>query len=274
MNLLGSIRVLLLLASLLAAGLAHAQPAAYQHYDRGVQLAAQGRLSEAKAAFDQALQLDPQAYPVLRCQRVLADVGQGRIKEQTAVLLFRAFLAFNRYKVDEAILELNRAAELDPQYALIYSHRADALRDKGRLPEALADYNKAVAVDPRYAVAYLNRGNLYAQQNEIDRALADYTKALGLEPRNILAYYSRGNNYGKQGRYQQAIDDFNALLAINPAYPHAYVKKGLAYQALGRPNDALAAYRAYLQKLNLEQQDPQQVKWVQDQVNSLQTPKK
>ncbi|MBI4797181.1 MAG: tetratricopeptide repeat protein [Desulfarculus sp.] len=259
---------LLVAACLLTANPAWAQPPAFEHYNQGVQLAAQGRLAEAKAAFDQALRLDPHALPVLRCQAVLADVGK-RIKQQTAVHLFRAFLAFNRHKPDEAIQELNQAAQMDPNYALTYSHRADAYRDKRQIKEALADYDKALALDPKFAVAYVNRANLRGAQGQLDLAVADFSRALALEPRNVPAYYGRGNALGQQGRHQQAIADYDALLAINPAFPHAYVKKGLAWEALKRPQEALAAYKAYLQKLDLRRQDPQQVKWVQDKVKSL-----
>jgi len=118
-------------------------------------------------------------------------------------------------------------------------------------------------------VAYLNRANLYAGKSELDQAVADYTRALQIESRYVLAYYSRGNAYAKRGRYEEAIADYDALLAINPLYPHAYVRKGRVCENLGRPEETLAAYKAYLQKLTLGDQDPQQVKWVQDKVKSL-----
>jgi tetratricopeptide (TPR) repeat protein len=117
----------------------------------------------------------------------------------------------------------------------------------------------------------LNRANLYAELSQFDKAIADYNRALELEPRNVPARYSRGNAYGKQGRHEQAIADYNALLAINPAFPHAYVKKGLAYEQMGRPQEALTVYKAYLAKLKLADQDPRQVKWVQEKVASLQS---
>jgi tetratricopeptide (TPR) repeat protein len=262
-------QLLVIFAICLMMSSVYAESTALYYYNLGVQSAAKGNLLEGKTAFDQGLLVDPQSYPVRRCLLILADVENNRIKKQTATHLFRSFLFFNYYKADEAILELNKAIELDPQYALTYSHRADAYKDKGQFQEALADYGKALELAPKYATAYLNRANLYAENSDFDRAIADYRRALEVEPANILAYYSRGNTYAKQGRYEQAIADYNTLLEINPLYPHAYVRMGLAYEKLDRTKDALAIYKAYLQKLDLQKQDQLQVKWVQEKVKSL-----
>jgi tetratricopeptide (TPR) repeat protein len=269
MKLINWFQILAVLAIALMMGSVHADSTALYYYNLGVQSAAQEKLPEAKTAFDQALLIDPQSYPVQRCLVILADVDNKQIKKQTAVHLFRGFLSFNRYKTDEAILELNKAIELDPQYAISYSHRADAFRDKRQMNEALADYDKALGLSPKYATAYLNRANLYADNSEFDRAIADYNHALEIEPLNVLAYYNRGNTYAKHGRYEQAIADYKALLVINPFYPHAYVRMGLTYEKIDRTKDALSIYKAYLQKLDLQKQDKLQEKWVRDKVKSL-----
>jgi Tetratricopeptide repeat. len=268
-NLTRLLRIVMLLTPLLMANAVQADSKAHIYYDRGVALAAQGKFSDAKETFEQALKTDPQNYQVLRCLSVLRDLDRRRIKEQTAVHLFQAFSAFNRYRADTAILNLNQAAELDPDYPLIFAHRADAFLDQGRSREALADYDKALEMDPEYAAGYVNRGNYYSRQGQFDRAIVDYSRAIQIEPQNVLAYYSRGNAYGGQGRLDAAVADYNKILEINLQYPHAYVRKGLALEKLGRLQEALAAYKAYLQNLNLQDQDPQQVKWVEDKIKSF-----
>jgi tetratricopeptide (TPR) repeat protein len=262
-------RMLVILAVLLVVHAVRADSIALYSYEQGVSLAAQGKFDEAQASFEQALKEDPHNYPVRRCLSVLTDFRHKRIKEQTALTLFRAFSAFNRSRPDEALKDLNKTAELDPDYPLIYSHRGDVYLEKGRPREALADYNKALEIDPTYAAGYVSRGNFYAGQSQFNLAIADFDRALQIEPGNIPATYSRGNVYGQQGRFDAAIADYTRLLDINPLYPHAYVRKGLAYEKSGRIPDALAAYKAYLEKLNLRDQDPRQVKWVQDKVKSL-----
>jgi tetratricopeptide (TPR) repeat protein len=240
-------------------------------YNRGVELGAQGKFAEAQAAFEEALRgVDPQSSPVQGCLSVLADLKAQRIKDQTAVHLFRAFGAYNRFQTGEAIRELNRVVELSPHYALAYSQRADAYADKGQFDQALADYNQALKINPQYATAYLNRGILQAKQSRPDQALADFNRALKINPRYVKAYYNRGNIHLQQGRYDQAIADFNRLTTLDPRYPHAYVRKGLAYEKAGRPREALATYQAYLKKVDLKAQDPRQVRLVRDKIRELQ----
>jgi tetratricopeptide (TPR) repeat protein len=238
-------------------------------YQRGLTLGSQGKFAEAKAAFEQAIQADPQNTPSHNCLSVLTDVQAGRIKDQTAVHLFRAFIAYNLYRTDAAIQELNQAAALDPGYALIYTHRGDAYADRKQIDQALADYNQALKINPRHAQAYLHRGILYAKQSRLEQAMADFGRALKADPRYEPAYYSRGNIFAQQGRYDEAIADYNRLLEINPGYPHAYIRKALACEKAGRPQEALAAYQAYLQKVNLKAADPRQVQLVRDKIKSL-----
>jgi len=268
MNPTNAFRLLVIVVWSLMVSLSHAD-SPMANYEQGVQLGAQEKFAEAKAAFERGLQVDAQSAPSRNCLTVLEDVQAHRIKDQTGVHLFRAFASFNRFRTDDAIQELNRAAELDPRYALTYSHRGDAYADKGQSDKALADYNQALEINPRYATAYLNRGILYAKQSRLDQALADYNRALEADPGNQSAYYTRGNLHAQQGRYEEALADYDRLLEINPRYGHAYVRKGMACEKAGRPQDALAAYKGYLQKVDLKVQDPRQVQFVQDKIKSL-----
>jgi len=264
---LGSVFKLLVLGVWLTnLGLAHASdPKAL--YDRGVGLGAQGKMAEARIALEQALKIDPRLTPVRRCLGLLDDVQARRVKEETAVHLFRAFAYFNAFRTDAAIQELNRAAALDPRYPLTYNHRGDAYADQKKWDLAIADYKRVLQIDPRYAQGYLHRGLAYNQQGKHDQAVADYTRALEINPRYEQALYNRGNSYAQMGRYEQAVADYNRLLEMNPGNGHAYVRKAMAYEKAGRVPEALAAYKSYLQ--NASAPDPLQVKFVKDKIKSL-----
>ncbi|MBM4275405.1 MAG: tetratricopeptide repeat protein [Deltaproteobacteria bacterium] len=252
---------------LVMAGGSQAAAPAGADYDRGVQLGIQGKFTEARAAFEQALKTDPPFIPARNCLGVLDDIQARRIKEQTGVHLFRAFAYFNKSQNDAAIEEFNQAAKLDPKYPLTYHHRGDAWADKDQLAQALADYSRALEIDPRYAPAYLHRGIAYAKQSQYDKAIPDYSRALEINPRYTMALYNRGNAYAQTGRYNEAIADYNRLLDLNPRHGHAYVRKGLACEKAGRKPDALAAYKAYLQKAS--PQDPQQAQFVREKIQLL-----
>ena len=80
-------------------------------------------------------------------------------------------------KGDEAIVEFDEAARLDPKYAQAYTDRGLAYARKGDLDRALADYNEVLRLDPKLALAYAGRGNAYAKKGDLDRAFADCKQA-------------------------------------------------------------------------------------------------
>ena len=85
-------------------------------------------------------------------------------------------------KYTDAIVELDRAIELKPDYAIAYDLRAlikyQNLKD---FPGALTDFNRALGINPSLANSYYNRG-LLKYRNLQDRAggIADMQEAAKL----------------------------------------------------------------------------------------------
>lgn len=59
---------------LLMAGLAQAQGPGLPSYEKGVQLGTQGKFTEARVAFEQALKAKPPFIPARNCLGVLDDI--------------------------------------------------------------------------------------------------------------------------------------------------------------------------------------------------------
>jgi superkiller protein 3 len=93
---------------------------------------------------------------------------------------------------------------------------ADLLR-QGRLDEAIAELRRAVEVDPNYAVAQFNLAYAYERRDRIDEAIAQYRKALEIEPKNLLGHNNLGVLYDKKGLYDEAIAEFEQALRIDPS---------------------------------------------------------
>ena len=83
---------------------------------------------------------------------------------------------------DQLILQ-NEAAK--PQYmAVFHYNRAANYLEIQSLPEALDDLNKSIEFNPDYATAYFMRGELYTMLKQNKQAKADFKKAAELEPDN------------------------------------------------------------------------------------------
>lgn len=73
-----------------------------------------------------------------------------------------------------------------------YLNRGVAYGKKGQYDQAIVDFNKAIELNPRDAAAYYNRGISYEKRGQHDRAILDFTKAIEINPRYAKAYINRG----------------------------------------------------------------------------------
>jgi len=105
--------------------------------------------------------------------------------------------------------------------------------------EALLNLNKAIELDPKYAVAYYMRGNIKDAFDDRHGAMKDYNTAIDKNPKFAEAYFSRGNVKMKLQDYYGAISDFSAAILINEAYIEAYLNRGKAKQFLQAYEDAI-----------------------------------
>jgi type IV pilus biogenesis/stability protein PilW len=216
------------------------------YLDLGVELFQKGRLDQAIAEFNQAIELNPrdaEAYNYRgsaylkkgQIDRAIADYDQVlRLKPRYAEAYTDRGVAYGaKGQYDRAIADFNRAVELNPRYAPAWSCRGGMYLNKGQIDRAIADFSKAVEVDPGYAMGYNNRGTAYMQQKRYDQAIFDFDKALRLDPRQASAYANRGIAYFEKGQIDRAITDLTRALEIDPGVAPAYEARAKAYTNKG-----------------------------------------
>jgi tetratricopeptide (TPR) repeat protein len=80
----------------------------------------------------------------------------------------------NLGKYDTAVINFDRALEMDPEYVLAYNGRGMAYLALERYDEALSDFETAIALDPSFSLAYFNRGEAHYLSGDLDEALLDF----------------------------------------------------------------------------------------------------
>ena len=88
---------------------------------------------------------------------------------------------------------------------------------KGKMNNAIIYLNEAIQIDPHDARFYINRGTF--KENDED-SIEDYTKAIEIYPNNVFAYRLRADSKHKLGDYQGAIDDYTKAIEIFPNKPN------------------------------------------------------
>jgi tetratricopeptide (TPR) repeat protein len=170
---------------------------------------------------------------------VASTPAQAAGSEQVAQLLGRASASGEQGRYEEALDDLNRALELEPNNVHALWNRGEIYRLLGRYDEALDDLNRALKLEPNNVHALDNRGVTYRMLGRYDEALDDLNRALKLEPNNVFALWNRGEIYRLLGRYKEALRDLNRALKLEPNNVYALGNRGATYRMLGRDEEAL-----------------------------------
>ena len=165
----------------------------------------------------------------------------------SAVYNSRGIAKANLKLYKEAILDYDKAIELDPNNSEDYYNRAIAKDDLGLYKEAILDYDNAINLDPNDSDAYYNRGIAKANLKLYKEAILDYDKAIELYPNDSDSYYNRGIEKANLKQYKEAILDYDKAIELDPndydsdAY-YAYCSRGEAKYSLGLYKEAIQDY--------------------------------
>jgi len=111
-----------------------------------------------------------------------------------ALNVIRAFLLYKEFnKPKEAAEKLERAIEVDPEYAEAYYNYALLQEELDEPEEAAEKYERAIEHDPEYADAYYNYGLLLnGKLDKPKEAAKMYEKAIEVDPEHANAHYNYG----------------------------------------------------------------------------------
>lgn len=168
-----------------------ASPSAMSLNNEGIVLYQQGRLDDAVARFQAALQIDS-VYSTAHANlgAVLADEGN----------------------YEEAIPHYQRAVEFLPNYA-VYPYNLGVLYAQlGRSQEAIAMLQQATTLDPAYVEAYNELGNVYTETRKWRQARQALEQGIQLQPAFAPLHKNLGRLDLAQQRTQAAIDALQTAL--------------------------------------------------------------
>jgi len=192
---------------------------ASSHLRRGLAFEEAGRIEDAIAEHEKALELDPD----LSLAHANLIILYGRTNQpQKAEEHFRA------------------AVRIDPNHADSYYNYGVLLLKEGKNAEAEEMFRKAVEANPFHSQAYHNLGFVREKQGRLDEALEFYLKAVERQPNYPLAHFSIGRILTNQRKYDEAINHF--LLSLSPesdATPTYLYALAAAYARAGRREEAL-----------------------------------
>ena len=207
---------------------------ALRAYNEGLQLARQGRNSEALKKFQESIQADPEfALAYAKLGQTYASLGYDTEAEQSS-----------RHAV-----ELSEKLPAPEKYLINASH-ARIVNDTDK---AIAAYETLAKASPDDSEVNFELAALYEASGAFDQARAHYKKVLEHDPKYVAALLASGRVEIKAGNPQGSLDFLNQALSLAIQLGQDEEKAdvlhaiGAAYQGLDKPSEAQRYYQESLE---------------------------
>ncbi|NQX90855.1 MAG: tetratricopeptide repeat protein [Flavobacteriales bacterium] len=163
----------------------------------------------------------------------------------------------------EALINLNKAVEMDPTYFMAHFHLFMVYHSMGQKEKAEESLNQSLEVGPQSGVLFFSKALLEKEKGNFFQALENYEKTSEILPEGTDANYNSAytmkilGNYGEalyliediinesggdamdwnlkgnlelfMGDYHEAINSYSRALELDPTYVKARYNRGIAY---------------------------------------------
>ncbi len=193
-------------------------------------------------------------------ERARALMGRGKYNEAIALLrkvlvlerlnisMLKPFLAEARLLIgycygemrrwDEALKEIQRAIELDPESAVAYCALGFAYGKMGKFHKAVEAFQKALEKDPKCGLAHRGLALWRARMGEVEEAVRELEEALKVEPQYSATYAQLASAYERKGDYERALAFMEKAVKLSPKNPRYRISLAMLYHELGRLDEA------------------------------------
>jgi adenylate cyclase len=151
--------------------------------------------------------------------------------------------------VERADAKVSKALALDPNYADAHVAKAWILWRQRRLDEAIVEDERALAMNPALLDAYVNMGLVYRTLGRFEESLGFFDKAIRRSPNDPSAsasYAIKAGDHIALKQYDQAFASARRAIAISPDYALAHWYLITALVQTGQDSQAHEALRRYL----------------------------
>jgi tetratricopeptide (TPR) repeat protein len=135
--------------------------------------------------------------------------------------------------------ELQRAIEVNPNYASAHQVYSEYLFRMGRGNDALAEVKRAQELDPLSPITDVMVGVAFYWTGQYDEAIQRLRAVAEIEPLNAYAHGWLGLAYQQKAMMRQAITEFQQALTLSGGNRDLRARLGLAYGISGRRKEAL-----------------------------------
>ena len=149
---------------------------------------------------------------------------------------------------DSAIVDLNKAAQLNPNYAAVYNTLGYLYLDKGEYEKAESNFKKYISLTPERPNPYDSYAEFLEKTGRYSEAVENYQKALEKDSSNLGEYAKIGNCFIKLGSFNSARENYQMLFEKSPNVSTrlwALRLKIISYVYENKIDEALSKFKDY-----------------------------
>ena len=218
-----------------------------------------GRLSEARAAYEQILAVHRNHHHALHLLGAIeASMGnpflarrlmQSALRiapDEPDVLANLAQVLFHLGEPSEAVPLCERALLIQAQNPRCHFTMGRSLAALLQHGAAVAHFDQSIAQEPDFAQAHAQRALSLHQMERMQEALAGYDRALALKPEQAEVLNHRGHAKFLHQQWDAARLDIERAIALKPQLADAHYHLGLVHQQTGQLALARACFEETL----------------------------
>ncbi len=141
-------------------------------------------------------------------------------------------------RIEEGILEIRKAEELDPLAPILYVAESYALVPLHRYDEAIERSRRALEIDPAFPRGHSALGTAYFVSGRYDEAIAEISRAYASSDSSLEYLAQLGHVYARIGKTEEAMNILNRFLQLSKDQYVAPYFIGQLYTGLGKTDEA------------------------------------
>jgi tetratricopeptide (TPR) repeat protein len=176
----------------------------------------------------------------------LVEIGEG--SPEFHLLMGKAHL--NRGEYDDAVKELDAAAQADPKLPFVHFNLGLAYVHKQDYDRARDEFHKDISIAPDVPFSYEQLGSLEATAGNEDEAAKNYRAALKLDPQMVTAHMGLAKIAERQRHYAAALSELDRVIALESGNASARYLRGQVLVRMGREKEGRAELASATKMLN------------------------
>jgi len=176
----------------------------------------------------------------------LVEIGEGSPEFH----LLRGKAHLNREEYDDAVKELEAAAQADPKLPFVHFNLGLAYVHKQDYERARDEFHKDIALEPDVPFSYEQLGSLESTAGNEDEAAKNYRSALKLDPRLISSHMGLAKIEEHQRHYAAALSELDQVIRFDSGAASARYLRGQVLVRMGREKEGREELASATKMLN------------------------